>query len=100
MHALLLGCIKHHLRELWKMDVKLDESTVQPAYKGSKTTQPSDDQMQKAWKTMRYGTDEDLSRLPLSVIKELAVQIDSPAGKRNRLIQFLMEHVRKILFYS
>ena len=95
MHALLLGCIKRHLSDIWKMDSSLDETSVFPAYKGSQ--QPSEEQVQQAWWTMRHGSDEELARLRLSVIKVLADQLDCPKGKRNYLLQHLKAHVRKAI---
>ena len=95
MHALLLGCIKRHLNDIWKMDAELDDSTVFPAYKGS--SQPSEEQIHQAWWMMRHGSDEELARLPLSVLKVIADQIDCPKGKRNYLLQHLKAHVSNSL---
>lgn len=91
MHALLLGCIKRHLNDIWRMDAQLDEGTVIHAYKGSK--QPSEEQVQNAWWTMRHGSDEDLGRLQLSLIKAVANQIECPRGHRNLLLHHLRAYV-------
>ena len=90
MHALLLGCLRHHARTLWGMNVDLDDTKVPQT---RQTFNPSDAQILNGWRVLRHGSDAELEALPQSVLKEISQQLQCPIGKRNRLINGLKHYV-------
>ncbi|KAI0069623.1 hypothetical protein K474DRAFT_1572835, partial [Panus rudis PR-1116 ss-1] len=98
MHALLLGCIKRHIRELWGMDVKLKEGDPLPHFRNRKAQQeaPGEDEMGNAWYVMRHGTDTELGNLPARIIRELCLQANIAVnGNKNVLVDALKRYFVK-----
>lgn len=97
MHALLLGCLRHHARTLWGMNVDLDDQEAFPSSKRKRTSQPSEAQIRNAWRTMRHGSDPDLERLTESLLRALAT-CNCPLGRRQRLLEGLKSYVSILSF--
>ena len=95
MHALLLGCLRHHSRVLWGMNVDLDD-TKTTAPSPQRASGPSDSQLLNGWRVMRHGSDDELEGLQLCVLKELALQVQCPIGRRRRLILGLTSYVSSV----
>ena len=97
MHALLLNCIKRHLRTIWLLNVECKDG-VDPVGKSDKT--PTEDQAKEGWKRLRHGTDSQLEKLPVYVLKHLCVeaQVDS-SGHKPKLLESLSQYVSLRLFY-
>ena len=91
MHALLLNCIKRHLRTLWGMDASLKEGT-DPTKKAERV--PSEEQLVKGWRLMRHGSDAQLEKLPAYVLKQICLEAQVVVdGKKSKILQALYEHV-------
>ena len=97
LHALLLGCLRHHARTLWGMNVDLDDQEAFPSSKRKRTSQPSEAQIRNAWRTMRHGSDPDLERLTESLLRALAT-CNCPLGRRQRLLEGLKSYVSILSF--
>ena len=89
MHALLLGCLRHHACTLWGMNVDIDDTKVP-----QQASRPSDAQVLNGWRVLRHGSDAKLEALPQSVLKEICQELQCPIGRRNRLIDGLKHYVR------
>ena len=98
MHALLLGCLRHHSRVLWGMNVDLDD-TKTTAPSPQRASGPSDSQLLNGWRVMRHGSDDELEHLQLCVLKELCLQLQCPIGRRRRLILGLTNYVSSVPIY-
>ncbi|KAI0069601.1 hypothetical protein K474DRAFT_1610234 [Panus rudis PR-1116 ss-1] len=99
MHALLLGCIRRHLRELWGMNATwvegkdLPEASVRQPRK--RDLPPSEEDLEKAWDIMQYGKAYKLHEIKVAVLRELCTQLDLTSdGSKKKLTKRLCEYVR------
>lgn len=91
MHAIFLTDLRHHCRDLWGMNVKVECGNGNKARRGKA---PDEEQMNAAWDILRRGTTAELCKLGANVLRELCVAAHvSAVGNRNRLIRTLQEHV-------
>ena len=93
MHALLLNCIKRHLRTIWGMDASLDEGS--DSTKKSKRV-PSEEQLLEGWRLMRHGSNSQLNKLPVYVLRHICLEGQVVAeGTKPKLLQALYEYVSR-----
>ena len=94
MHALLLNCIKRHLRTIWGMDASLNEN---PDSNKKSSRIPSEEQLLAGWRLMRYGPDSRLDKLPVYVLRQICVEAQVAAdGHKPKILQALRDYVSKL----
>lgn len=91
MHALFLGNLKRHCRNIWGMDVKFEDGdgiTYDPP-NGRK--EPSDEDMKEGYHVLRHGSNAQLFKLKLEVLRRICREKSVRfGGKKKKLVKSLI----------
>lgn len=93
MHALLLGNLQRHCRNIWGMDIKLPDGDRNESKSIYNQSAPSESEIIDGIRTLRIGTKNKLSQLRVPVLRYLceAKQVMPVKDKHKIKKRFLME---------
>ena len=99
MHCFFLGMFQHHCRQVWGMNVDIAD-TDYPSFAQDRD-RPSNEDMESAFHIFRHGKEEELRRLKVPVLRELAraTNVLSFRGKARKVIADLLAYVCFLLHY-
>lgn len=93
MHALLLGNLQTHCRQLWGMDIRINDKDTEQKPK-RKDAQPTRDEIEDAWELLRRGTEKDIGKLKVKILRALCEGAGLRYGaKKNALLTSLIQLV-------
>jgi hypothetical protein len=95
MHSLLLGNLQRHCREVWGMDVQLedDDSHIKPDGKSFSVTE---DEVYNGYNVLEHGADKDVASLSFNVVRKLCQDTQTIRFSRKRkgqLVEALLKYV-------
>lgn len=99
MHTLFLGLLRRHCRNIWGMDVKIEDGDGSAPDPGDLSSTPTEKVMQHARKVIRYGSNNAVHKLSRNSMLCLCEELGLPKRKRETkqyLVTELLNYVRGV----
>lgn len=94
MHSIFLAALRHHCRVLWGMDINVEDGDGSKPAKKNVPAGPTEDEVALGWDILRRGTDAELGKLLLPVLREVCNQANVlNKGTKKDLLKRLKAHV-------